>query len=124
MYNKRHEHRTLKKHMRIQLIESDSMVSDHVKELYLVELDNGQRIEVLHTCSSFDGHNTWSPENPDDGSYYCESAEIVVEDSKRDFGFELPTIAEKLLGLYGSSGKKKISCTEAPLGSEKKWAEA
>jgi hypothetical protein len=123
MYNKRHEHRTLKKHMRIQLIESDSMVSDHVKELYLVELDNGRKIEVLYTSSSFDGYNTWSPEDPNDGSYHSESAEIVEEDSKREFGFELPDIAEKLLGLYESSGKKKVSCTEAPLGAEKKWEE-
>jgi hypothetical protein len=110
--------------MRIQLIESDSAVSDHQKELYLVELDNGKRIEVLYTSSSFDGHNTWSPENPNDGSYHSESAEIVKEDSEREFGFELPTIAERLLDLYESSGKKKVSCTEAPLGTKKKWEEA
>lgn len=96
--------------MKIQHIDSNPRPNSyHGWDLYLVELDNGRKIEIKVGYSSFDGHNNSGPDNLDDGSYNNDFTEIVEEDSKRVFTEpKLPESVLKLIQAFQERAVKRI----------------
>lgn len=107
--------------MKKQLIESDYR-GDFTREVYLVELGCGRKVEVEFTHSTFDGYNNHGPDNPDDGSYVYNMAKIINPDSDKEFEVELPEVVQKLIDMFEENGKIEIKQESAPIGSAWKWS--